>query len=301
MKWIHGKKALVTGAASGIGRSIAIALAEEGVDVWLLDIDEKGLRETVEACSNANVVAIGEVCDLAKPGHITDAVRSLLGRWGKLDILVNNAGVCYYGPCENMTAQQWDWLMAVNLQAPIQLTRELLPTLLAQDESHILNVCSIAGLMAAKRMAAYHASKFALVGFSEALRVEYARRGLGVTALCPGFVHTKLFESTVNGHPSKPLPRPPSWMCTTPEHVATAAVRAIHRNKGFVLVTITAHLLWALRRFLPRVFDFIRLEGWRGRKRLDARQEASSVTLEPAVPLASHAVASHPTTTLDSR
>ncbi len=284
MKWIRGKKALITGAASGIGRSIALSLAREGADVWLLDIDAQGLRESVEACSNAGVEAVGEVCDLAESSQISDAVRSILRRWGKLDILVNNAGVCYYGPCENMSAQQWDWLMGVNLRAPIQLTRELLPTLLAQPEAHILNVCSIAGLMAAKRMAAYHASKFALVGFSEALRVEYARTNMGVTALCPGFVTTKMFDSTVNGHACKPVPRPPAWMCTTPDYVAGVAIKAIRRNRGFVLITMTARVLWAVRRMMPRVFDFIRLEGWRGRKCQEKRQaNASPVALNSGV------------------
>lgn len=262
MKSIRGKLALVTGAASGIGKAIAIALAREGADLYLLDVDEAGLKEVVAEVTSLKVKALGKVCDLTKPESISAAVQEILSRWPHIDILVNNAGVAYYGPTHKMTGDQWSWLLSINLLAPIQLTRELLPTLLERPEAHILNVCSIAGLVAGGRFAAYHVSKFGLVGFSEALRAEYGRKGIGVTALCPGPVRTKLYESAQTGKGStKPVPQPPRWICTTETKVADKAIKAIRKNKRLVLLTPLAHLLYQTKRFAPWLLDLLNHTG----------------------------------------
>src|SRR5258708_7323795 len=123
MKIIRGKKALVTGAASGIGRAIALALAREGADLFLLEIDEAGLAATAPDAQSAGVAVVARCFDLAAPAAVTAAVDALLAAWGGLNILVNNAGVAYYGPTEAMSGAQWDRMLAVNLLAPIQLDR----------------------------------------------------------------------------------------------------------------------------------------------------------------------------------
>ncbi len=252
MKSLPGKRALVTGAASGIGRAIALALARRGVRLFLLDIDSVGLADVACQAREIGVEVIAEACNLADREAVSTSVQSLLRQWGTLDILVNNAGVAYDGPTERMTAEQWDWLLGINLHAPIQLTRELLPMLLAQPGSHILNVCSIAGLVAGRHLAAYHVSKFGLVGFSESLRAEYGRRGLGVTALCPGLVQTNLFQAAASGR-SKGRRVPPSWLCASPDNIAARAIRAIRRNEGLVVVTGMARALWLCKRLSPRL------------------------------------------------
>jgi short-subunit dehydrogenase len=257
MRTIRGKKALVTGAASGIGRAIALELARHGADLFLLDVDMDGLSAVAAAARELGAVVCIARCDLTQPAEISRAARQAVLELGAVDILVNNAGVAYYGPTDRMTAAQWDWLLGINLLAPIQLTRELLPTLLARLEPSILNVCSIAGLVAGGRFAAYHTSKFGLVGFTEALRAEYGRRGIGVTALCPGPVRTNLYASAQSGKKSGTAPEPPAWICTTPERVARAAVRAIRRNRRLVLLTPLAHLLWNVKRFAPWFLDFL--------------------------------------------
>jgi len=257
MKSIRGKRALVTGAASGIGREIALRLALEGADVWLLDVDLAGLQEVAHDCQVCGVEAVAARCDLSEPEEISAALGELLSTWGSIDILVNNAGVAYYGPTEKMTAQQWDWLLAINLLAPIQITRELLPVLMGQPEAHVLNVCSVAGLVAGPRSAAYHVSKFGLVGFTESLRAEYGRRGVGVTALCPGPVQTNLYKSAVSGSKRKAVPVPPAWLSTTPAQIADKAVRAIQKNRRLVVITPIAHLLFNAKRFAPGFLDLL--------------------------------------------
>jgi short-subunit dehydrogenase len=256
MKLLKGKRCLLTGAASGIGRALALELAREGVHLYLLDIDAKGLQATIDDCRKHGVVAVGRTCDLSQPSQISAATGDLLDRWQYIDLLVNNAGVAFYGPTENMTGKQWDWLMAINLLAPLQITRELLPTLLARGEAHVLNVCSISGVVAGGRFSAYHTSKFGLVGFTEALRAEYNRRGIGVTNLCPGPVSSNLYNRAISGR-EKPVPNPPRWLCASPETVARRGVRGIKRNKRLVLVTLLARFLYWSKRISPALLDAI--------------------------------------------
>jgi short-subunit dehydrogenase len=256
MKHLKGKRCLLTGAASGIGRALALELAREGVHLYLLDVDVPGLQEVIEECRRRGVVAVGRECDLSEPTQISAAVADLLARWKYIDLLVNNAGVAYYGPTEKMTGQQWDWLMAINLLAPLQITRELLPTLLARKGAHILNVCSISGIVAGGRFSAYHTSKFGLVGFTEALRAEYNRRGIGVTNLCPGAVSSNLYNRAISGRSgSQPVPNPPAWLCASPEWVARRGLRGIKKNKRMVLVTPLARLLYVMKRISPGFLD----------------------------------------------
>jgi len=166
MRSFRGKKALVTGAASGIGRAIAIALAKEGANLWLLDIDEQGLPLIAREAESHGVNVVTSVCDLADPEQITASIDSVLSQWGDLNILVNSAGIAHYGPMHLTTGEQWQRILSVDLLAPIQLVRALFATLAAQDDAHILNICSMFGLFPFRKLSAYQTSKFGLVGFT---------------------------------------------------------------------------------------------------------------------------------------
>jgi len=267
MRVLNGKKALVTGAAAGIGRAVALALAREGTDLYLIDIDAGKLADTARDAEQSGVAVLTRVCDLSDPKQISLAVGSLMSAWGRLDILVNNAGTVYYGPTHAMTSEQWNRILAINLLAPIQLVRELLPLLTAQAEAHIVNVSSIFGLVPMRKIAAYQTSKFGLVGFSAALRAEYGRNGCGVTTLCPGFVRTAMIEEFVTANDAQRL-RIPSWLCSSAERVADEAVRAIRKNKALVVMSPMAHVLWWCTRFSPGAFDWVVRQGWRRRRPL---------------------------------
>jgi short-subunit dehydrogenase len=284
MKSIRGRRALVTGAASGIGREIALRLALEGADVWLLDVDLAGLQDVAHDAQVCGVEAVATRCDLSDPAEISAVIAEILSAWGAIDILVNNAGVAYYGPTEKMTAQQWDWLLAINLLAPIQITRELLPVLMGRDEAHVLNVCSVAGLVAGPRSVAYAVSKFGLVGFSESLRAEYGRRGIGVTALCPGPVRTNLYASAVSGSKRKAVPVPPAWLSATPAQIADKAVHAIRKNRRLVVITPIAHLLFNAKRFAPWFLDLLNHFTLRKRRAAAGATAKATPGLRPFVP-----------------
>ena len=253
MHLLRGKKALVTGSASGIGRAITIALAKEGVDLYLVDIDDINLEAVAHEARSYGVEAVTRRCDLMDFGQIAATVESLLAHWGSLNILINNAGIFGRSRSHEMSDTQWDRIIAVNLLAPVALTRMLLPTLLAND-AHVLNVCSFFGLVTNRKAAAYQTSKFGLVGFTTALRTEYCSPKFGVTALCPGFVRSPMLEKFASAQSDKV---PPAWLLTTPEKVAVKALDAIRKNKGIVVITALARAGWLVARISPALIDFL--------------------------------------------
>ena len=255
MRELRGKTALVTGAASGIGRAIAMRLAAEGVNLFLVDIDEPRLADVVLAVRAAGVEVVGRRCDVSQASEVSAIVTALLDKSNGVDILVNNAGITYYGRTDRMAPELWDRLLSVNLHSHIQFTRELLPSLLGRREAHVLNVCSMLGLVGMPKVTAYCTSKFAMVGFSESLRNEFGRQGLGVTALCPGFVRTNLFTNAPLEEKIEEHKVPPRIVTTTPERVANAAVKAIYRNRRLVVMEPFARLMYAVKRFAPWLMD----------------------------------------------
>ncbi len=285
METFQNQTAFLTGAASGIGRSLALALAAEGCHLCLVDINSDGLNCLAEDLLDCGVrVRVRTyVCDLTDRQAVTDVVEDALAATGGIDLLINNAGVAYYGATDLMTREQWDWLMTINLLAPIRITQQLLPSLLRRRDPHIVNMCSISGLVAGGRFAAYHTSKFGLIGFTESLRAEYGRRGVGVTAICPGPVLTNLYAAAAGGRSDKAVPTPPRWMCATPEKVASITLRAIRRNQRQVLITPTAHFLFQLKRFAPWLIDFMNRFSRNGKKKRLAAIAAESSAI-PLVP-----------------
>jgi short-subunit dehydrogenase len=254
MRNLDGKLVLITGAAAGIGRALALELARWKANLLLVDFDAAGLAATALEARRCGVRVDACVADLSRSEEVGALAARVRHEYPHLDVLVNNAGVAYYGTTHEMSHDQWRRVVAVNLAAPIQLTRELLPVLFERPEAHLLNMCSISGLVGSSRLAAYNATKFGLVGFTESLRAEYGPRGLGVTALCPGLVRTRIFESAMTGG-SKSAPRFPRWMTTSPERVAKGAVRAIRRNQGLVVITPQARFVWWVKRFTPWLLD----------------------------------------------
>jgi short-subunit dehydrogenase len=222
------------------------------------------------------VRAVASKCDVSQLAELEDAARKTLGEWGAIDILINNAGIAWYGHTLKMPADAWERLLDVNLHAPIHLTRLLLPSMLKRPEAHVVNMASISGWVCSARFAAYHVSKFGLVGFSEAMRAEYLRRGVGFTALCPGPVRTNLYKSAPNSYKGRETPEPPAWLCTTPERVAEATVRAIYRNRAVALVSPMAWLLYYSKRLAPWIFNTLHHFGQKRDEEIAARRAAKA-------------------------
>lgn len=283
MRPLTGKTALVTGAARGIGRGIALRLAEKGVRLAMADCDAVGLARSQRDVQSLGVEAVACRCDLTDPDQIDALAAEMHDRWAGVDLLVNNAGVAHYGPTHEMAPESSQRLLAVNLEAPIRLTHALLPSMLARPESHVLNVASVLGLTPMPRVALYCCSKHALVGYSDSLRQEYGRSGLGVTTLCPGFVRTELIDEASADSPGRAQRRPPALLCVTVERVARAAVRGVERNRRRVVVDPVGRWLRAAMNAAPGVFDWMNALGRSKRvarklaelAELDANQEAA--------------------------
>jgi len=263
MKNLRDKRVLVTGAGSGIGRAIALELAHRGSHPWLLDIDEAKLGSVATEARRCGVDVAARRCDLRHEDEIRSVVEEVLSAWRGIDILVNNAGILWYGATEKISDQQWNELLAVNLAAPIALTRLFLPSLLQLREAHVLNVCSLYGLVPKRRLAAYQTAKFGLVGFSQSLRLEYGPGGLGITVLCPGLVQTDLIASAGRGGRLLAPLNLDMRLAAAPERIAVRAVRAIQKNEGLVVCTAHARGLWLLHRCSPRLLD--RWQHWKRR------------------------------------
>lgn len=283
MRCFENKTVFLTGAASGIGRELARQLAPLGCHLFLVDVDESGLTKVADEVGQHGGKVWTSVCDLSD----ADAVRHMLhdcdARTDVVDAVINNAGVAYYGTTDAMTQQQWDWLMNINLLAPIQITNHFLPQLMQRPDAHIANMCSISGIVAGGRFAAYHTSKFGLIGFTEALRAEYGRKGIGVTAVCPGPVKTNLYEAAASGRNGSAVPSPPSWLCASAEKVARLTIKAMRRNKRQVLITPMAHGLFQMKRFVPGLIDFANQFSRKKKKRLAllAEQESQRIAARP--------------------
>ncbi len=197
MRDLKGKVAVVTGAASGIGRAMADAFAAEGMRVVLADVEEGALeRAAEEVAKSTDTLAL--VTDVSKPGQVEALAAATEERFGAVHLVCNNAGVCPIAPVLETSLEDWRWVLDVNLMGVVHGIASFGPRLQAQGEGHIVNTASSGGLMTVPNFGAYVASKHAVVGLSEALYQEFHGTGVGVSVLCPGLVATKIFESERN-------------------------------------------------------------------------------------------------------
>ena len=199
MKDLDGKVAVITGGASGIGRATAERLARSGVRLVLADIEEPVLDTTVKDLSDAGADVLGHVTDVADLASVESLRDAALGRFGQVHIIFNNAGVGG-GPTITSPPAMWDWVLGVNVDGVINGMATFLPLLLEQNEGHVVNTASLAGLGGVPGMGPYCASKFAVVGLSESLYYELGFVGTDVhcSVLCPGFTKTRIHESERN-------------------------------------------------------------------------------------------------------
>lgn len=200
MEVLEQRVAVVTGAASGIGKAVAVALAAESMQVVLADIEQPPLEDTLNEIQLAGGVAVSQHCDVSDWTSVEALRAHCEATFGSPDVVVNNAGVAGGGSIAGLDLKAWEWMLAVNLWGVIYGVKAFLPAMIERGSGHVVNTGSIAGHLAATGMAAYNTSKHAVVGFSETLQQEMleANTGVGVTCLCPGFVATNIINSERN-------------------------------------------------------------------------------------------------------
>jgi NAD(P)-dependent dehydrogenase (short-subunit alcohol dehydrogenase family) len=194
---VEGRTAIITGAASGIGRGTAVALAKRGCNLALADLNEQGLEETAALTEAHGVKASRHRLDVASREEVAALPGIVLAAHGRCDLLFNNAGVAIGGTFEQVAEEDFDWLMEINFHGVVRMTRAFLPLLRASDRARIVNISSIFGIIAPPGQTAYCASKFAVRAFSESLRRELEAEGarIGVTVVHPGGVNTSIAKS----------------------------------------------------------------------------------------------------------
>jgi NAD(P)-dependent dehydrogenase (short-subunit alcohol dehydrogenase family) len=201
MKEFRGRVAVVTGAASGIGRGMAETFVAAGMKVVLSDIEMPVLEETTSALRAAGAAVHAVGTDVSKPDQVDDLAKETLSKYGAVHVLCNNAGILVGGSTGwKSSLEDWRWIVGVNLMGVVHGVRSFLPIMVEQDsEAHIVNTASLAGLVASGG-APYVATKFAVVGLSENIHVQLQREGLKprVSVLCPGFVDTNILYSERN-------------------------------------------------------------------------------------------------------
>ncbi|MEV4703830.1 SDR family NAD(P)-dependent oxidoreductase [Actinoplanes sp. NPDC049316] len=253
-----GRTCVITGAASGIGAALALDLAKRRSVLVLVDKDADGLARVAETARQIGAAQVGTfVIDLADGGDRADLAAEVAARHGGADLLVNNAGVALSGTFDQVSLKDFDWLMEINLHAVVRLTKAFLPQLMGRPGSHVVNISSLFGLIAPPAQVAYATSKYAVRGFSEALRHELAGR-VGVTVVHPGGVRTNIARNArlsgpdVDGRQAAQIERFTEKALTLPpEEAARQIVAAVQARKPRLVITRVAKLADLLARFAP--------------------------------------------------
>ncbi|WML23806.1 3-ketoacyl-ACP reductase [Neobacillus sp. OS1-33] len=193
---LKGKVAFVTGAGRGIGKAVAIALANEGVNIGLLARTESALKEVVSEVEGLGVKAAYAAVDISSQEEVEQAIKKITGELGTADILINNAGIGKFESLLEMDPQEWKRIIDVNLMGPYYVTKAVIPQLIEKNGGDIINISSTNGLSGAATSSAYSASKFGVIGLTESLAQEVRRNNIRVTALTPSTVATELAVKT---------------------------------------------------------------------------------------------------------
>lgn len=194
-----GSVAFITGGASGIGFAIAKALAARGAKVMLADLNQAKLDEAVASLTAAGADAASVVCDVADEAQMRAAAAATIDRFGKVHIVANNAGVALGGRSGKIAMQDWRWVVDINLMGVVHGVEIFTPLIQSHGEGgHFINVASMAGHVAGPGMTPYHATKFAVVGYSEGMKLELEPDNIGVSILCPAWVKTDIHRSALS-------------------------------------------------------------------------------------------------------
>ncbi|MFW6113466.1 MAG: SDR family NAD(P)-dependent oxidoreductase [Actinomycetota bacterium] len=253
-----GKIVLVTGAASGIGRGVALAFARAGADLVLVDLEGERLCETAALVEGAGSRCLVKRVDVSSRMEMEAMAEGVLSDWGRVDILVNNAGVGVGGELVNIPIEDLEWIVGINLMGEIYGTSLFLPQMIERGEGHIVNVASLSGLVLLPFHLAYTTTKFGLTGFSTALWAEVRRHGVGVTLVCPGAVKSNIMEHTrtyAGGkrqeEATERFGRLLQERGKSPGEAAVFILDSVAGNKFLCLMGFEAYLLYYLTRLSP--------------------------------------------------
>jgi butyryl-CoA dehydrogenase len=276
MKELQGRVAAVTGAGSGIGRALAVELSRRGCHVALSDVDDVGLAATVAACEGHGVKVSSQQVDVADRAAVHDWADEVVADHGRVNLIVNNAGVAMSATVESMSYEDLEWLMGIDFWGVVHGTKAFLPHLKAAGEGHVVNISSVFGLVGIPTQSAYNAAKFAVRGFTDALRVELEaeRCGVSATTVHPGGIRTDIARNAridpstaaVAGDPERARAEFERMLRTTPEDAARQILLAVQRNRRRALIGPDAVVFDAVSRLPAGVSQRVMVLGSRLRR-----------------------------------
>ncbi len=269
---LHGKTALVTGAASGIGKQTALAFGRRGADLVICDRDESGLKETETELRGLGRDVLARGVDVSDREQMRAFADETHGQVGVLDVLMNNAGVGLGASFLDTSLEDWDWITRINLMGVVHGCHLFVPPMVERGApGHVVNVASAAGYLPAEALSAYCTTKYAVLGLSESLRIELRPHGIGVTAICPGIIDTPITRtSPLRGKYAEEGQREEMVEAYqkrgyTPERVAENVLKAIQRNRGIAPVSPEAWIGWFVKRLSPALAS--RIATWAEQRR----------------------------------
>ncbi len=274
---LKGAVVIVTGASAGIGRETALEFARQGARVVLAARREDRLEALAKQIRGMGAEALAVPTDVARGDDIDRLVQAALDRFGRIDVLVNNAGFGFSGTIEETTEADMRELMDVNYMSAFNATRAVLPHMRSQRSGHIVNVASVVGKIAFPFHGAYSATKFAMIGMTEALRGELDGSGITATAVLPGSTRTEFFEAqrTNDGHVSAP-----TGPQQDPDAVARAIVRSVRKATPEVNMVRMFRFAYGINGFFPFLRDFAGRQFYRrshGKpRRRDSKQQTAN-------------------------
>jgi NAD(P)-dependent dehydrogenase (short-subunit alcohol dehydrogenase family) len=252
MKSLQDKVVVITGAGSGIGRALAVEVASHGALLAVSDVNEAGLAETVELAKQAGAQEVrADRLDVSDRAAFVAYAAAVAEQFGRVNVVVNNAGVTMTGDFEDMTLEEFDWIMGINVDGVVTGTKAFLPHLIASGDGHVVNISSLFGLVSMPGQSAYNASKYAVRGFTEALREEMLinKHPVGVSCVHPGGIKTGISKNgrKTAGQDGAALDRlfEEKLARMSPEKAAKVIVKGILKNQARVLVGIDAHVIHA--------------------------------------------------------
>jgi NAD(P)-dependent dehydrogenase (short-subunit alcohol dehydrogenase family) len=268
----RGKRVFITGAASGIGLGLARSLAGCGARVWLTDRDEARVSAATVELRAAGFEASCSVLDVCDPAAFAHAVDTAWSELGGMDLLVNNAGIGAAADARDMTLELWRRVMEINLLGVIHGVQAAWPRMAAAGGGQVVNIASAFGLLPGPLYAAYSASKHGVVGLSRSLRAEGHALGIGVTAVCPGFIRTAILDNaTLVGLDRDRAESAVPFRFLELDDAVERILRGVARNRALVVFPWEIRLLWWLDRAAPWVLDRINIAVARRYRRMSGR------------------------------
>jgi len=253
MNIFKDKVVIVTGAASGLGKALGEGLAQRGAIVVLADVNPEGVVEAARAIRNAGHDAAAATVDVTRFEAVKALVEATVLEHGRLDYMFNNAGILIFGEARDCSIRDWRSVIDLDLYGVVNGVVVAYPIMVEQGFGHIVNISSVEGLVPFPVMGSYVASKYGVVGLSNALRVEGADLGVKVTVACPGYVKTLIIEKSkmVKIERQKVLDALMDSMGIAPEDCVSKILRGVEHNKATVVITWWAKALWVLHRISP--------------------------------------------------